>query len=81
MIEVIPKTQTHQVIPETQGIGNTQTVPETQTFSEVIVIDDWNSIFKCSCFNEEICYFAHLLNFAQVKCGKIKGTQKLRQLR
>ena len=38
-MEVIPETQT-QVIPETQGIGNTQTVPETQTFSEVIVIDD-----------------------------------------
>ena len=29
-MEVIPETQT-QVIPETQGISNTQTVPETQT--------------------------------------------------
>ena len=39
-----PKHKT-QVIPETQGIGNRQTVPETQNRSEVIVIDDWNSIF------------------------------------
>ena len=38
--ELIPETQT-QVIPETQDIGNTQTIPETQIDrANVIVIDD-----------------------------------------
>ena len=38
--ELIPETQT-QVIPETQDIGNTQTIPETQIDrTNVIVIDD-----------------------------------------
>ena len=37
--ELIPETQT-QVIPETQDIGNTQTIPETQIDrSSVIVVD------------------------------------------
>ena len=37
--ELIPETQT-QVIPETQDIGNTQTIPETQIDrASVIVID------------------------------------------
>ena len=38
--ELIPETQT-QVIPETQDIGNTQTIPETQIDrANIIVIDD-----------------------------------------
>ena len=37
--ELIPETQT-QVSPETQDIGNTQTIPETQIDrASVIVID------------------------------------------
>ena len=38
--ELIPETQA-QVIPETQNIGNIQTIPETQIDrANVIVIDD-----------------------------------------
>ena len=38
--ELLPETQT-QVIPETQDIGNTQTITETQiNCANVIVIDD-----------------------------------------
>ena len=40
LMEVIPETQT-QVIPETQGIRNTQTVPvHTQYQKPEIVVDD-----------------------------------------
>ena len=38
---MIPKTQS-PVIPETQGAGNTQSIPETHIVNaDVIAIDDW----------------------------------------
>ena len=52
--ELIPETQT-QVIPETQDIGNTQTIPETQIDrANVIVIDDWNIVFQVTFIIYEI---------------------------
>ena len=55
--KLIPETQT-QVIPETQDIGNTQTIPETQIDrANVITIDDWNIVFEVTFMIYEIKIF------------------------